>query len=352
MLQARGIDERRIVRYVYRPFDRRWLYWESQHGLLDRERSDYVPHVGPDNLWIEARQKQPTDAFDRGYVVRDLADNFGNGLSSYFPLFVNSTEADGALFAGSRPNLSRAALTYLENVRGTPRALFAHAVAIQHARAFRVQNAGGLRGDWPRIPLPSTQTQLIVSAALGDRLIGAFVSEGSDDKLEALRSIGSIARLNGGHLNPATELFVTARWGVRGQGGVTMPSRGKYLERAYTPDERTAVAEAAAANELSLDQAISLLGETTFDVYLNEVAFWRNVPKNVWGYTLGSYQVIKKWLSYREAPILGRPLTVEEVREVSDIARRIAAIILMGPALDANYEAVKADPYSWPPTTR
>jgi hypothetical protein len=33
---------------------------------------------------------------------------------------------------------------------------------------------------------------------------------------------------------------------------------------------------------------------------------------------------------------------------VTHTARRIAALLLLGPALDANYEAVKTDPYPWP----
>ena len=67
----------------------------------------------------------------------------------------------------------------------------------------------------------------------------------------------------------------------------------------------------------------------------------------MWGYTIGGYQVIKKWLSYRERPLLGRDLTVTEARYVTEMARRIAAILLLEPALDANYEAVKADTYAW-----
>ena len=42
----------------------------------------------------------------------------------------------------------------------------------------------------------------------------------------------------------------------------------------------------------------------SYDVYLNQVACWRLVPKPVWEYTIGGYQVIKKWLSYREKPLL------------------------------------------------
>jgi hypothetical protein len=47
--------------------------------------------------------------------------------------------------------------------------------------------------------------------------------------------------------------------------------------------------------------------------------------------------VIKKWLSYREKALLGRSLMVDEVRDVTAMARRIAAILLLAPALDASY---------------
>ena len=79
----------------------------------------------------------------------------------------------------------------------------------------------------------------------------------------------------------------------------------------------------------------------------NEAAYWANVPAKVWDYTIGGYQVMKKWLSYREEELLGRPLMKDEVRYVQEMVRRIAAIILLQPALDANYRAVKADTFSW-----
>ncbi len=78
------------------------------------------------------------------------------------------------------------------------------------------------------------------------------------------------------------------------------------------------------------------------------VAYWRNVTGRVWDYTIGGYQVIKKWLSYREPGLLGRPLTPAEAREVRDMARRIAALLLLEPELDANYAATRADTYPWP----
>jgi len=83
------------------------------------------------------------------------------------------------------------------------------------------------------------------------------------------------------------------------------------------------------------------------DVYLNETNYWRGVPENVWGFYIGGYQVIKKWLSYREQSILGRALNKDEAREVTAMVQRLAAIVLMTDKLDTNYTVVRDDSYSF-----
>ncbi len=47
--------------------------------------------------------------------------------------------------------------------------------------------------------------------------------------------------------------------------------------------------------------------------------------------------MIKEWLPFCERSLLGRSLNRDEVREVTHMARRIAAILLLTSALDANY---------------
>lgn len=136
-------------------------------------------------------------------------------------------------------------------------------------------------------------------------------------------------------------------WGHRGQNGVVMPGKGKVVERDYTTEERQAIEAGTKALGVSPEEALRRLGERTCDVFLNDVAYWRNIPKGVWEYVIGGYQVIKKWLSYRERDVLGRSLRNEEVREVTNIARRIAAIRLMELALDANYAHYKSNALEW-----
>ena len=112
------------------------------------------------------------------------------------------------------------------------------------------------------------------------------------------------------------DFAVTADWGHYGSADAVMPGQGRVVERAYTTDERVA-----------LGDALTTLGEITFDIYLNARTFWRNVPAAVWTYKLGGYQVLKKWLSYRDSSILGRSLLPEEVQHFTDTARRIGAIL-------------------------
>jgi hypothetical protein len=339
-LRKRGFKPECVVRFCYRPFDVRWLYWEPETKLLDEKRSEYFPQVFEGNLWIEARQKQPMEKFDRGYLVKVLTDNFGNGLSNFFPIYL----AEDSLLSTEefRPNLTKAAKEFISCSGSCVRRLYFHCAAILRSVAYAKENCGALRQDWPRIPLPSTKQDLERSAALGRQVVDLLDSEAgvmgvtlSPVRTE-LRVVGVLSTAVG-QLDPgAGDLDVTARWGHAGKGGVTMPAKGRVVEREYTPEERAALSETAA-----------LLGATTFDVYLNEKAYWKNIPSGVWEYTLGGYQVIKKWLSYREKPLLGRGLSKDEARHVTEMARRIAALLAMGPALDANYEAVKRQPYPW-----
>ena len=91
------------------------------------------------------------------------------------------------------------------------------------------------------------------------------------------------------------------------------------------------------------------LGDRVLDVALNDAWVWENVPVAVWEYTIGGYQVIKKWLSYREFSVLGRALTLDEVREVSRMARRLAELVLLESQLNVNYERARADVWPWAP---
>ncbi len=214
--------------------------------------------------------------------------------------------------------------------------LWMHALAIGYSPAYLDENADGIRQDWPHIPLPDTKELLLASAELGKQIAALLdierqVTGVTSGKIrEELMAIAVVSRTGGGTLDPARgEIALTAGWGHAGKGGVTMPGKGKLETRAEP-------------------ELPSALGAKTHDVYLNGIAYWKNVPEKVWDYTIGGYQVMKKWLSYRGRSMLGRDLTMEEAEYVTEMARRIAAILLMSEALDKNYRACKDNPYAWP----
>jgi len=358
-LLERGFLPDKIVRYAYRPFDNRWLYWEPETKLLHEKRSEYFPHVRRGNLWVEARQRQTMSRFDRGYVTGLLADSFGAGCSSFFPAWLSTEAAATTLLepvdAERLSNLTSQSAAYLDTVDAGVDEIFGHIVAMLHGPKYREQNAGALRQDWPRIPLPATRDALLASAELGRTVAALLDVEEPVDAVTTgsvrheLRPLGVLTSVSGGQLDPsAGDLAITAGWGHGGKGGVTMPGRGRIVERPYTEAELAAVREGLSALDLTYDQLTACLGGACCDVYLSDRAYWRCVPARVWTYTIGGYQVMKKWLSYRERALLGRDLKPDEARYVTEMTRRIAAILLLEPALDANYERVKADTYPWP----
>jgi hypothetical protein len=364
-LRNRGFLPEKIVRYCYRPFDSRWLYWEPETKLLDEKRAEYFQEILPGNFFLFTTARTRKTEIEPALVTQLLCDlNSMDSGARGFPLYARA-DASG-LFADDddqpNMNLTQRGKSYVAETSGDATKLFYHALAILESPQYRHENKRGLHHDWPRIPLPVPKEALLQSAKLGRKVAAlldtehgvASVTEGKIEK--PLDTIGIISRLGGGQLQTEedepkgriSELRITAGWGHGGKGGITMPGKGKLIERDYTGGEMAGLMESALALHLDSDQLFQHLGAKTCDVYLNDVAYWRNIPARVWDYTIGGYQVIKKWLSYREHKLLGRPLTIDEAREVMNIARRIAAILLLEPALDANYQAIKSATYSWP----
>jgi hypothetical protein len=345
LLLSRGFRPEQVIPYAYRPFDVRWLYWEAETKLLDEKRADYVWHVDGVTRWISAGQRARMGSLYQPQVLTVLADH--HLVESNVGMFPERLAAPGGLLPAS-DNLSERAAEYCSELGSGVRQQFDHALAITYAPSYVAENSDALASDWLRLPLPAAVGLLDQSVSLGERVSALLNPCAPFSGGVRVGTLSSEAMT----LDPTSDLALTAHWGIAAQGGVTMPSTGKLTERDYSADERAAIAEGAATLGLSSDQAIGLLGETCFDVYLNDVAYWRCVPSNVWRYTIGGYQVIKKWLSYRERTLLGRDLKPEEARYVTEMVRRITALVLMQPELDANYERVKADVWDWSKTSR
>ena len=334
LVRRGGPTQTGFIRFMYRPFDTRWLYWEADTKLLNDKRADYLSNVFDDNMWLSAARHirkggaEPQACFARCLSSLHLIERG----STMFPVWLRDEGLGlGHVQDGRRPNLSEAAQRYLDRLGLGTENLFHHVLAVLHDPAYRRDNADALRMEWPRIPLPGwpdrsgpdAAEELAASATRGRELATLLDSDRpvSGVTTGLLRPEAAAVAVpfttSGGNMTDG-DFSLTARWGHTGQGEAVMPGQGRVVEREYTSQERGALGEAAQA-----------LGQTTFDIYLNDRAYWRNVPAAVWKYKLGGYQVLKKWLSYRERRVLRRSLLLEEVQHFTDTARRIAAILLV-----------------------
>jgi len=329
-----------LRRYVFRPCDVRWCYYTPVPNVWKRSRPELWKQSWAGNAFLLSRTSGV--AVPEGvpflYTTNLLARDCMRGHAVAFPLRLRAapperrTKDDGnGEFSGIvheaagiyradtiTANLSPAARAYLASLgiqnpdvnEDTAALLWMHALAIGYSPAYLAENADGIRQDWPRIPLPKSKAALLASAKLGRHVAALLDTETPVDGVTAGNPRAELKKI--AVLSATANLSLTAGWGHGGKGGVTMPGKGKLV-----------------------------LNGNAYDVYLNDAACWQNIPAAVWDYTIGGYQVIKKWLSYREHELFGRALTSDEAREVTHMARRIAALVALQPALDANYEAAK-----------
>lgn len=327
-LLTKGFESGEIVRLNYRPFDVRWLYWQPETKLVEERRAEFRPHIFEGNrLLAVVRQNR------KGYTEPLVVSSFPSHHliergANYFPLYLHQeSAADMAqpdLFSstnpsGPQPNLTELSRQYLADLKCGPDDLFFHLVAVLHAPLYSEENIGALRQDWPRVPLPKDAKTLRAGAALGRQLAALLDPELpvpgiTDLKVRAdLKGLGELAvTAAAGKSKADPNLAIAARWGYAGQGGVVMPGPGQVTSGTR--------------------------GEGFLDIHLNGTTRWKDIPEPVWNYTLGGYQVLKKWLSYRESALLGRPLTSDEAQAFTHHVRRIAAILALQKELDAHYQ--------------
>jgi len=333
LLDQHPFDEHRIQRFQFRPLDMRYAYIETETQLWNRSRPLLVAAAAAASGFLLVRRRAPRALDGTALHFSDcLVDQKVLFTDAYaIPFWLSAgpgkDDADtpslfdldpGQLAGTWRPNLSSTALAYLQQLgideaktnKDSATLLWLHALAIGVAPLYVEQNGEAVRSDWPRIPLPGSEQTLRGSAALGGQVAALLnphtrVSGVDTAPLDPyLRTVAAIERIDSKPLNPGKgDLAVTAGWGIV-QPRAVMPCAGKYDVR-----------ERAATNSEGLtNDDRDVLGNQVLDIYLNDHARWRGVPGAAWDYKIGGFQVLRKWLSYRDTRVLGRDLTTAEAR--------------------------------------
>ncbi len=118
-------------------------------------------HVVSGNSFLSAGERNRKEIFYQPQIVRSIADHhLVESNVAMFPLVLNS---------GQR-NLPSSLLERMTASGLPPSTIFHHVAATLNAPAYHSENAGALRMDWPRVPLPGEASTLQASAALGATL--------------------------------------------------------------------------------------------------------------------------------------------------------------------------------------
>ena len=341
-----GFNPDNIIRYGARPFDFRFAYHTNIRPLWGEPRPEFWDQAKSGNSFLLSRKGVSIDKEGAPmFFANSVCDyHFFRGDTKIFPLRLWREEMGKRT---SSANLSDSGRSHLRGLGfsdpdASAESLFMHALAIGFSPEYRAENADGLRIDWPRIPMPRSREALENSAGLGRKVARLLDSDAPAEGVDSGAVAERFRRL--GVLDVKgplpLDLSVRAGWGHRDGQGKVFPGSGLLEFRDWSSEE---ISEWVGGER-------KLPGRAA-DVYLNgrvgSGTFWGGVPEAAWDFRIGGYQVLKKWLSYREGSVLGRPLRDEEALHFTGMVRRLSALVLLTDELDANYRAARDSAGEW-----
>jgi predicted helicase len=244
----------KIVKYFYRPFDNRWIYYNPSIVERGDGRWKLMQHLLKPNLTIILCRQQKELGFYHCFTTEFIGD--GNAISIqsreynyYFPLYqylsIKNEEYDRLNSLNRIVNLSNAFLKTIREKLGyipTPEAIFYYIYAIFHSPTYRQRYAEFLKIDFPRVPLTSNDQLFKDLGAKGQALVDLHLMKSK--KLNKL-----ITKMSGDGDNAVTEV-------------------------TYKPAEQR--------------------------VYINKNRYFEGIAPVVWEFKIGGYQVLDKWLKDRK----------------------------------------------------
>jgi len=279
--------ERAFTKYLYRPFDIRFIFYHK--AVIERSRFEVMRHMMRENLSLCTMRQVVGDPFHH-VLASDILNDM-NILASHhvsqvtFPLYLYPAEDELKLEGGQRrPNLKpefikavseKLELEFVEDGKGNltqtfgPEDTFNYVYAIFHSPTYRTRYAEFLKIDFPRLPLISDKELFRALAAKGAELVSLHLME-----------------------SPLLNNFIT-RYPVPGSNTVEKISYDENNQR----------------------------------VCINKTQYFEDVPPEVWNFHIGGYQVVQKLLKDRK----GRTLTYNELTHYQKVIVALKETIrLMG----------------------
>ena len=276
-------NQSNFTRFNYRPFDLRWIYYDTQ--ILDRAGFEIMKHfIKGENVGLSVSRQCVSDW--RYVFVTDKISNFnfistaGRFGSGYvFPLYLYSDEGYFSEEGGTRvPNLDEGIVAKIAEAIGrrfvpevtgeegtfAPIDLLDYIYGLLYHPEYRERYFEFLKVDFPRIPYPDSAACFDQYKAIGGQLRRLHLMEEQPERT-----------------------------------GVTYPEVG--------------------------DNSVSQQKWADDKVWINKEQYFGNVPEEVWNYYIGGYQPAQKWLKDRR----NTTLSFDDITHYQRIVHALATTIAL-----------------------
>jgi SOS-response transcriptional repressor LexA len=300
---------KRIIRTNYRPFDSRWIFFDST--LVWGRSWPTIQHVvGHSRNLTMLATRMTKDQWDV-WVARTVSSH--KAMSAYdtnsvFPLYLteDSESSQRSLASEHRINIS---IPFLKSLTGglglkqvgphglpaglTPEDIFHYIYAVLHSPTYRTRYAEFLKIDFPRLPLTSSLDLFRALAKLGGELVALHLME-----------------------------FEVGRAGPARRSSDRSASGPYPLLTEFVGGKNPEVEKVTFSNETVWTDKAQSEG-------------FRGVPEPVWSFHIGGYQVCEKWLKDRK----GRTLSPDDITHYHRIVVALSETIRLMAEIDQVIEA-------------
>lgn len=251
--------------YCYRPFDTQWIDYDVER--IARARENVMSHLKKANIALcLIKINSSSDGLFKVLVSSGMTDKTilsSKDNANVFPLYLYTNEFGKETKVA---NLNDEEWQKFNNAIGRvtpPEELLAYIYAVLHSPSYRERYKEFLKVDFPRITLPTSESEFVRLAQIGQQLID----------LHMMRN--------------------TQSW----KCDTTFPEPGS--------------------------QQIDMLKWKDKQVWINKQQYFGNVPEEVWNFYIGGYQPAQKWLKDRK----GRTLVFDDIKHYLYIIHALAETI-------------------------
>ncbi|MBP5545566.1 MAG: N-6 DNA methylase [Kiritimatiellae bacterium] len=297
-------DEAKITSVSYRPFDKRWLYYDT--GKIERPRVNVMSHIlGKDNIALLSCRQVVGNEWHHAFVADGIVDdscvsNRSRERGYIFPLYLYSDGLDGL---GRTPNLNAGIVAKIEAAiaqKISPEDIFHYIYGVLHMREYRERYREFLKVGFPRIPYPKDGEEFRSLAAAGGRLVAAHLLRSPEVNYM---------------FSPVAAFPVAGNNVVEIVNCCQCENVANAKSNCQSGNEKLETGNIGTGNTPTLATL-----PDTLRIRINATQYFDNVPATAWELFVGGYQPAQKWLKDRK----GRTLSTDEILHYKKIVLALA----------------------------